>query len=272
MVYIEVIFFNNLSIDIFLVFNSLVLRKRKMSKIRIAFSSIIGAIFAILYLFVPIYAQIIIKILLAPFMSIIFDKYKDIKDYLFSTLTFISLTYLLGGIVFGIQNLIGIEITKYLLLAAIIVSLFLCEIIVLKLAKTASKRHKIIKNAKVFIDGKMCEFRALYDSGNALIDTLTGLPVAVLSKSGINKFSALDIGKNDNIEGFITANTLSGTTEIPLIFVDKIVVENIEYNCLIALSDKDFDDCEMILNNLMTGESKNENKRNFSKDFKTVKN
>ncbi len=231
-----------------------------------------GAIFAVGYLFVPYYAKIVIKILLAPLIGAIFDKYKNVKEYLASTSVFVMLTYFLGGIVSGIANLVGIDLTKYLLLAFVIVSLFLTEIVIIMLVRTASKRHKIFKTATLFLGEKSCKLRALYDSGNALFDTYSGLPVAVLSKSGQIKLNALDTRNLNNFEGFINAKTLSGSTEMPMIKIDKLVLNKQEYRCLIALSENSFDDCEIILHNSMTGDYVYESKRSFSKDFKVLKN
>lgn len=272
MIYVEVIFLNNLAIDVFLVLNTLVLQKRKISKIRVILSSLTGAVFAVGYLFVPHFAQIIIKILLALLMSAMFDKYKNAKEYLKSTAVFVMLTYFFGGIVSGISNFVCIDLTKYLLLAFVIISLFLAEIVILILVRTASKRHKMYKTATLVFGEKSCKLRALYDSGNALCDTYSGLPVVVLSKSGKIKLNALDIRNIDNFEGFINAKTLSGSAEMPMIKIDKIVLDNQEYRCMIAISENDFDDCEIILHNSMTGDDIYESKRNFSKNFKFLKN
>lgn len=201
-------------------------------------------------------------------MSVIFDKYKSVKDYLLSTMTFVVMTFLFGGILFGIQNLVGVELTKYLLLSFVLFSMLIAETVTLALVKTAAKRRKIFKNATIFLGAEKLELRALYDSGNALSDDVSDLPVAVLSKSGQNKLNALDMRKNEIFVGFISAKTVSGKIEMPLVKIDKLIVDNAKYDCLVALSDNDFDDCEIILHNSMIGGKINETKRSFAKDFK----
>ena len=74
-VYIELVIFNNLAIDLMLICAVQTTRRRKAYKLRIALATLLGAVCATIYAVAPKWASIVIKILLAPLMALIFDKY-----------------------------------------------------------------------------------------------------------------------------------------------------------------------------------------------------
>ncbi len=102
----ELVIFNNLAVDLFISLSTLVIRRKRIGKFRLACCSILGAIVATAYAVVPKFAQILIKILLAPILCLILAKFvgENVKvkivDYLKTLCCFCLVTYFTGGIVY----------------------------------------------------------------------------------------------------------------------------------------------------------------------------
>ena len=118
-VYIELVIFNNLAIDLMLICAVQTTRRRKAYKLRIALATLLGAVCATIYAVAPKWASIVIKILLAPLMALIFDKYGGenkrtvLLDYLKSLACFVCYTYLTGGVIYGVSYATGVDVNSY---------------------------------------------------------------------------------------------------------------------------------------------------------------
>lgn len=247
-VYVEIVLINNFFIDLLLVVSTLACRRSKISKIRILTACFFGACVAVCYAIMPKLMKILTRIMLAPLMTLPLVKSK--KEYLPTLLTFVLLTYSLGGIIEGIRNLIGVYIYGYPLLGLTCLCAVSFEIVVLSFVVTQSKFRRKICNVDVVIDGYSAVARALCDSGNSLVDEFSGKPVVILSKSFEDKLTALDNGKVD-IQGFISVKTVNSESSLPLVKLDKVVVRGKELDAYGAISESDFDDCDLILQNTM---------------------
>lgn len=242
---------NNLAVDALLVTATLYARRRKVRRLRAAVAVILGATVAVGYAVVPVPWQIVIRILLAPLMTLIFDKYSSVKDFFCSLAVFAALTFVLGGVVSGVGYLVGVELEGYLVLGltafgalALIVGL---RLVVKARAKRVCKVCEIV----VCVHGKDIRVKALCDSGNTLTDTVSGLPVMIASE----KFSSLIVDENrsksEQIEGFVELQTVSGNASLPIIGVDEVTVGGKKSRAYAALSGRNFDGYEIILQNTM---------------------
>lgn len=246
--YVEIVFINNFFIDLLLVVSTLAFRRIKISKIRILTTCFFGACVAVCYAIMPKWMKILTRIALAPLMILPLVKTK--KDYLPMFLTFVMFTYSLGGIIEGLRNLIGVDIYGYPLLGLTCLCAVAFEIAIISFVVTQSKFKRKICNVDVVIDGNSAVARALCDSGNSLVDEFSGKPVVILSKSFESKLTALDSGKVD-IQGFISVKTVNSESSLPLVKLDKVVVCGKELDAYGAISESDFDDCDLILQNTM---------------------
>lgn len=247
-VYVEIVVINNFFIDLLLIVSTLAIRRCKVSKIRILIVSIFGAGVATLYAVLPNYAKIVVRIFLAPLMTIPLVKKK--KDYLPTLVVFVCLTYLLGGIIEGIKNLIGVDINGYPLLGLVCFGAVLLEISVTAFVRILPRYKRKICTVDIVVHGVKTHARALCDSGNSLVDEFSGKPVIILSKTFDDKLTALDNGKS-HIEGFISVKTVNTESSMPLVKLDEVVVDGKRYDAYGAISSSDFDDCDLILQNTM---------------------
>lgn len=163
------------------------------------------------------------------------------KDYIKSLALFVAFTYLTGGVVFGLSYLLGVDIASYATLGlcalAISVALVVARCVVHK-SSTAKKR-----NCDVVLHVGKTEIhaQALCDSGNTLTDSVSGLPIMILSKETESRLP------NCKIEGFVNIDTVSGEKSLPLVSIDSVDVNGQLYSAYGALSRKDFDGVDVIL-------------------------
>ncbi len=248
-VYIELVIFNNFCIDLLLIVGVQIIRRRKVYKARAIFASCVGAIVATLYPISPEWAQIVIKTLLSPCLVGIFDKFDKgksmVRQYFGSLALFILLTYMLGGLTYGISFAFDIDVNSYLQLGistlSLAILLLFARWIVSKRAESCKKTCKVTINTL----GCNIEVDALCDSGNLLTDNITGLPVMILSKSVEDRL------QNCDVQGFINVSTVGGDADMPLVYFDDVKIGNNHFKAYGALSHKHFDNIDIILQNSM---------------------
>ena len=247
----EVVLLNNLAVDALLVTATLYARRRKVRRLRAAVAVILGATVAVGYAVVPVPWQIVIRILLAPLMTLIFDKYSSVKDFFCSLAVFAALTFVLGGVVSGVGYLVGVELEGYLVLGLTAFGALVLVVGLRFIVKARAKRVRKVCDIVICIHGKEIRTRALCDSGNTLTDTVSGLPVIIASE----KFSSVIVDENraksEQIEGFVELKTVSGNASLPIVGIDEVTVGDKKSKAYAALSERDFDGYEVILQNTM---------------------
>lgn len=248
-VYVEVVILNNLLLDLLLIIVTLATRRRKTRKLRAAAAAVLGAAAAVGYAVAPEIWQIVIRALLAPILVLIFDKYANFKDYIISLGLFVIYTFCLGGIVYGMSFLIGVDINGYaatgLVAGAAAIGLAAVKTAVNKRAQ----RAKEIVDVKLSYGGRSVDAKAMCDSGNSLTDTLTGSPVVIVSEKLEKELIGAD-GKGGS-EGFIEVETVNGNGSMPLIKLDSVEVGRRKLQAYGALSGKRFGAYDVILQNTM---------------------
>lgn len=248
-VYVEVVLLNNFAVDFALCISTQILRNRKLKLSRAIASSLLGAIVACYYAIAPNWVRIVIKILLAPIMSLIAVKIegtctkRKFVNFLRNTIAFCLLTYFTGGIVYGLSYAFGVDISSYILLGMVAVGIAICIITAYIIVRKKSKGNKTIKQVELAIDGKKYLFKGLCDSGNLLVDSISGLPVVILSKGASN------VIKEVKSEGSICVQTVAGDEHMPLIKPEYIAVERDVKQALCAISSMNFAEYDIILQN-----------------------
>lgn len=283
-VYVELVIFNNLAIDFLLIVATQIVRRRRIRKLRVSFAVLLGAAVATLYPLAPVGVQIAVKICLAPIMTAIFDTYSlskkkctnfrknkndvkcendvdnsvstkgrranlnlkiiGVKEYVKSLVVFVIATYVVGGITFGLSYLCGVDVKSYAafgLVACAIATTLICARVLRK--KRSSDASTLTTN--ISVDGRKIALTGLCDSGNTLVDGVSGLPVVILSANAEKQ-----LGKTD-IEGFLHVTTVSGESNMPITKLQDVEVAGRRISCMAALSRKDFENCDLILQNSM---------------------
>lgn len=251
-VYVEVVLINNLAVDALLVYATLAARRRKVRKVRFCVAVAAGAAVAVGYPLMPEWGQTVTGILLAPLMTAVFDKYSGVKDYIISLAVFAGLTFVAGGAIYGGSALLGIDLAGYPVLGAVSLSVSAALVAVRLAVATRAKRKRRIREAKIVVGGREFAAEALCDSGNTLTDTVSGLPVFIVSE----KFAECVDGwhgeaRAGNIEGFVEVVTVSGRASLPIAKVDSVDVDGRVTRAYAALSERNFEGYEVILQNTM---------------------
>ena len=247
-VYVEIVIFNNLCIDCLLGVTTSICKRRKIKKLRQLLSAIIGSMFAVVYPLMPTVAQILVRLLLAFLLVAIIDKYNSVKDYLVSVGVYVALTYVLGGFVYGISNLVGVDIRSYFVLGILMLSILILETIIWFVMKQKPQEKRHIYDIKIKFKNQYYVFKGFYDSGNTLTDPLTNMPVVILSKSVVDKLSENGAVTYD---GYIEVETINGESTVPIIEIDEIHCGKALYHGFGAIVERNMHDCDIILQNTL---------------------
>ena len=250
-VYVELVIFNNFFVDTMLELAVLTVRRRRIRPLRILLSSAIGCAAGTAYAIMPEWAQIIVKVLLAPLMCVIFTSpqgksplYK-IGDYIGTTVIFVLFTYFAGGAIFGLSYALGVDLKSYAALG--LGAMGTCALILAArlIARKRSAGTRATAKSTISASGHTVSADGLLDSGNLLVDCESGLPVVILSKEVEERLSP------PNIKGFIQIGTACGEDSLTLVDIDEVTVDGKSYKALGALSKRSFDGFDVILQNSM---------------------
>ena len=196
-VYVDVIFIENLIMNYAILYTTFYMKKIKVSKIRIFISSIIGAIYSII-MFVPKigkFNNIITKIILSFIMLRIIHKEKKLKKFIELVLMFYLISFTIGGLAFAISFLKNGQIHNYnnsliieFPVISSVVALFIGILLiknVFKNIKNLIKKEDIFYQLEIYIEKKKSSINAILDTGNMLKDPITKAPVIIVNKNSI---------------------------------------------------------------------------------------
>ncbi|WP_138203232.1 sigma-E processing peptidase SpoIIGA [Haloimpatiens lingqiaonensis] len=195
-VYVDVIFIENLIVNLFFLYITASTVKTKIYFRRLIIASSIGAFYVviILYLKSNFLSFLPFKIFIALLMIVIAYGAKSIRFILKALVIFIAYSMLLAGICLFFQmnnkelcNFNGIFLDdfsyKKLILSSMIIYIFINRII------AYVKDRKIIKNliynVEIVTDRYNKLIKAFLDTGNELREPVTNLPVIVVEKNQI---------------------------------------------------------------------------------------
>lgn len=213
-VYLDVILIENLCMNYIILFATGYIMKLKIKQFRIIISSLIGGIYAIIaYMeIIPVYSNLISKIILSISMVYIAYYPKNIKLCLKELLLFYLVSFVFGGCAFALlyiikpQNILmknGVYIGTYPIKVAIIGALlgFIITYLAFKIIKGRITKKSVFYEITIFFKEKTVEVTAMLDTGNLLKDPISQMPVILIQK---NKLSQI-IPKNilDNLENVL---------------------------------------------------------------------
>jgi len=182
-IYWDVLFLINFFIDYMVIYVTAKITGNYTSLLRIAVASIIGAIigvFAFEKIFFGVYG-----VFISFLMLYIAFSFFDIK----SALIFFMVIFILGGISFFINNIFNrivwigaVAYTENSLLLSLLFCI-LCVVSILlffRLFKRLLIKKNMIKKINIGFEGKNVDLYALMDTGNLLLDPVTGYPVVLV--------------------------------------------------------------------------------------------
>lgn len=268
-IYIEQVLIDNFIINLFIILSLRAILRAKFKKINIVLASLLGSFVALI---LPLFRfnliiNSLIKILLSLVMVIILKRFTKLKEYLLYYLTFLLLTFVFGGACLFILMSFdkSFKINNYstysLPLGVIVVIIFFIFIIIKNIFKNFYSRKKInnfVYKVVVENNDEKDEILGFLDSGNTLVDKLTGKPITIVNfyslKNVLKQISITDIILNketkinkyfNNVHIVETTSIGNNKNKILVLEVQKLEIYlenkvNIIDNAIIGLTLKNF--------------------------------
>lgn len=261
-IYLDIVILENLIMNYIILYATSIIAKKKIKHIRTFIASLIGTIYVIM-LYVtelPIYSNIISKLLLSIIMVYIMFKPENVKGLINNLLLFYLTSFVFGGASTALIYLIkpeeiltknGIFLGTYTLKTVFLggaVGLFLIAVTINIIRSKITKKN-MFYNIKIYIEERIVETKAMIDTGNLLKEPITNIPVIivehtllydVIEKEILNNLEEILSGNFEKIPDEIKNKYLSKLKVIPFkslgkengmllgIKVDKVILENEE--------------------------------------------
>ena len=194
-VYVDVVLLENLCMNYIILFGTGYIIKLKIKHWRILVSSSIGAVYAILaYMGIfPLYANIVVKIILSLCMVYIAFNPKNIKAIIKELALFYLVSFALGGCAFALLYIVrpqdifmkdGVYIGTYPLKIALLGGVvgFIITYVAFKVVKTRMNKNELIYEIVLKINEKELTTKVMLDTGNMLKDPISNNPVILIEK------------------------------------------------------------------------------------------
>ena len=209
MVYLDVIFLENIVINYIILYVTGLISKSKIKQNKLLLGALIGAIYSIIYYLIKlkIYSSFIIKIILSIVIIYVSFNSNNYKDLLKKVLLFYLTSFVFGGATIAIiymansQNitilngvLVGNYTIKTILIGVIIA--YFTILIAFKIIKNKISKKDLICDISVRLDNKNIRTKALIDTGNMLKEPITNLPVIVMEHTLLYDVIPKDILNN----------------------------------------------------------------------------
>lgn len=212
-VYVDVIFFENLILDFIILLATGVICNRKIHIFRIILASFIGSTYTI-GIFILGLDNIILKIIMSFLIIFISFGFNSKKGFLKNIGVFYLTSITFGGaafmfmfsvnpkeIIFNSGAFIGLYPIKMALIGGIF-GFFLIVIV----GKSLKKKFLKFCNIEIAYNGKTVKTKALVDSGNLLKEAISNLPVVIVEKSILT--GLIDNFILENIDNILTGRWL----------------------------------------------------------------
>ena len=194
-VYVDVVLLENLCMNYIILFGTGYIIKLKIKHWRILVSSLIGAVYAILaYMGIfPLYANIVVKIILSICMVYIAFNPKNIKAIIKELVVFYLVSFALGGCAFALLYIVrpqdifmkdGVYIGTYPIKIALLGGIvgFIITYVAFKVVKTRMNKNELIYEIVLKINEKELTTKVMLDTGNMLKDPISNNPVVLIEK------------------------------------------------------------------------------------------
>ncbi len=235
-VYIEIVILDNFIITFYIVKCVYFIIRRKEKLWRALLGSAVGTVVAVFYPFITsTVLSLLIKLMLYCILSTIFFAGKE--QFFLASGLFLLVTVCFGGIVFALSfitsgNVIDALTKNYysfplsIVILGVVLGYKFFKIISKDLGKM-SQKFKYGSEFLITIDGKSIKMQGFIDTGNTAIDSVSGLPIVLMSIR-----SLLKVISREKLIKVLSGNcgysseiiTATGREKIPLIKPEKFVL------------------------------------------------
>ena len=190
-VYIEYVIIDNVIIDYLLLKATFVFTGFSFRKCRLFLCAFLGAIISLVFPLVEINGLIhtSLKIMSGMLIILLANNYKSFNAFFKCAIVFFLLTFLSGGAVTGIYNLLGISLGTESVVASVILPVYLVLKLLSKTIIYLCKRVDVVKfcyDVELTHNDKTIKAKGFLDTGNNLYDKES--PVILCSSGLIKKF------------------------------------------------------------------------------------
>ena len=226
-VYIELAVIENFCMDFTLLYSAKVAVKNRAGMWRIALSSALGTLFAVVF---PLFktgkvVAVILKIVSGIVLCLVAGKWDGIKSFIKFTGAFFIFSAVLAGVLIGLFNLTGwsYEMGQGFLISSVpigipmLLSLFLI-IGAKKLAERLRKNHKNNVICRIYAGQLLAEVKGFFDSGNKVY--IKGSPVCVVPKE-----VAIKLSEKVRINESVKIHTVAGSKIMNVFTCDRMEVD-----------------------------------------------
>ncbi len=258
--YIEYVILDNFVVTYMLAALTYRILLKRVPRLRAVAAAAVGTAVAVCYPFVESDVLVtLIKFSLWLVLSLIL--FAGGQKFFLCSLTFLGLTFLFGGVLFGIGFLISGNASQAMRvnmlnfpISAVIIGVFLCYLTVRKIAVRFHRVRDlggVIYDFSLSVLGNTMNFRGLMDTGNRLYDKISGLPVIILSAKSLmgnvtdEQFRIMFSGRGDTLQKdahYMEISTVAGgKSKILLLRPDAFVLyspgkANILYDVMVGVS------------------------------------
>jgi stage II sporulation protein GA (sporulation sigma-E factor processing peptidase) len=191
--YLDVIFFENLIINYFILSLTQKFSKKDSKPIKLFLGALLGACYVLIIFLLPykMIHEVFAKIILSLLIIYMAFTPKTLKEFLRILAVFYLISFAIGGTIFAVLYTAKLNLHSLWIGILLAILLFYTnwDYIVRK-----STEGKMLYSIKIEIFQKQVEIKGLLDTGNRLYDPLTKAPVVVV------EFSAMGNILPDNME------------------------------------------------------------------------
>lgn len=234
-VYIDVVFLENLILNVIILYATSLIAKMNLKIIRTLISASIGSIYAIMYYIfqIGLYSNIIFKFVLSVIMIYVAFNPKEFKILLKVLILFYLTSFVFGGASLSVIYLVnaqriniqnGMIIGKYTMntiLTGIIIA-FIVIVIAFKIIKSKISKNDLFCDIRFKINNKEIKTKAMLDTGNLLKEPITNIPVVVAEHKLLYDVIPNEI--LDNIENILGGDLENISDEVKNDYISKLKV------------------------------------------------
>lgn len=174
-VYIEYVLIDNFIIDYCLFRATFFITRTQTKRVRIVLCSLLGAAIALLYPLISVNNAVmtILKVLCGLFLVLLCGDFSSVKRYAVNCAVFFALTFLTGGVINGVMNIMGVKTSGEVFISLVFVPAALVIKAVVTGYRKVFMRRSIISNSvrtELAVNGKTVTVSGFIDTGNCVYD------------------------------------------------------------------------------------------------------
>jgi stage II sporulation protein GA (sporulation sigma-E factor processing peptidase) len=199
-VYADILFLENLIANCLILKIAGAVSGFEVKALRMILAASLGAVYAVLGAIIPntaFLSGLLTRIIVSALMILIAFRIRTLSEFLRRWAMMLLSAFLLAGCTYGLSSLLDggtvsyaglMYVSPYGILKAFLLSAALCIVLVRPIGRILSGkalREGSIIPVYIKMEGKSVCFHALVDTGNSLIDPLTGYPVMVVEAESL---------------------------------------------------------------------------------------